>query len=112
MSKIISLCKNYEFQRLYRKGKSSVKPTMVVYIGKGIRQNVRLGITASKKLGCAVIRNRAKRRIREIFRILLPQLRDGIDVCVVARGRLIDSDFEVLLKDFKSALSECNAFKD
>lgn len=106
MSTIISLKRNSDFQRLYRRGKSAVRPTMVVYSGRGIKGQIRLGITASKKIGGAVVRNRAKRRIRELFRSFQDELLTGKDICIVARSSLASADAARVRKDFEAALSE------
>lgn len=108
MNKIISLCKNYEFQRLYRKGSSAVRGTLVMYAAKGRKNQIRLGITAGKKIGGAVCRNRAKRRIRELFRITQAEISSGTDICIVARGRILDAPYDKLVKDFRGALKELN----
>jgi len=104
--KIISLTRNGQFQRLYRKGKSYVTPTMVVYVLENRLPYSRLGITAGKKVGGAVQRNRAKRRIRERFRAALPDLRTGMDVCVVARSFTVEAPAEKLQKDFRTAMEK------
>ena len=106
MKEIVSLCKNYEFQRLYRRGSSVVRPTLVMYAAKGQKGQIRLGITAGKKIGGAVCRNRAKRRIRELFRITQQEMKSGMDVCIVARGRVLDAPYEKLVKDFRGAARE------
>lgn len=104
MGKIISLCRNSEFQRLYRRGKSAVRPTMVIYKAKG--KSLRLGITAGKKIGKAVYRNRAKRRIRELFRRHQSELMTGFDICIVARSRILTASAEKVEADFISAAAE------
>lgn len=67
---------------------------------------VRVGYTCSKKIGNAVARNRAKRRLREIARQVMPQLaRPGWDYVLVARpGATIDRVFTDLLNDLTEAL--------
>lgn len=112
MKKIISLCKNYEFQRLYRKGSSAVRPTLVMYAAKGRNGQVRLGITAGKKIGGAVYRNRAKRRIRELFRITQHEFKGGTDICIVARGRILNAPYDKLERDFRSAAEELELFEN
>ena len=87
-----------------------MKPTMVVYIGKGRRNEKRLGITVSKKIGCAVVRNKAKRRVRQLFCGEYARLKASIDICVVVRTRLIDCDYAKLEADFVSALQELDAY--
>jgi ribonuclease P protein component len=66
---------------------------------------VRVGFTASKKIGNAVIRNRAKRRLRAAASQLLPLLgRDGHDYVLVARGTTVARPFPALLSDITTAL--------
>ena len=67
---------------------------------------VRLGFTATRKVGNAVIRNRAKRRLREAARALAPQLaRSGSDYVFIARMGTADRSWDRLLDDVKSALT-------
>ncbi len=76
---------NKDFTNLYRKGKSIVSKNVVVYYRlNGLPYN-RFGITAGKKVGNAVMRNRAKRVIRQAYReneVLFPV---GMDIIFVAR---------------------------
>ena len=66
---------------------------------------LRIGFTASKKIGNAVARNRAKRRLRAAARELLPLLgRAGHDYVLVARGTTVARPFAALLSDITSAL--------
>ena len=68
-------------------------------------QTVRIGFTATKKIGGAVVRNRAKRRLREAARALLPSFgRPGCDYVFVARDGTPGRDWGRLLDDVKSAL--------
>lgn len=78
---------NKDFKRLYGRGKSLVFPSVVVYYNKNHLNYCRIGITAGKKIGCAVARNRAKRIILAAFRELLPQISGGYDFVFVARVR-------------------------
>ena len=74
---------------------------------------VRAGFTATKRIGGAVQRNRAKRRMREAARLLLPGLaRPGYDYVFIARGGVTTRPWARLLDDVKSALirlaAECD----
>jgi ribonuclease P protein component len=73
----------------------------------------RLGIVASKKIGGAVVRNRAKRRLREMFRLRDPQSgvqgRSGYDLVVIARRELTDAPAAALVADFTAALHRSGA---
>lgn len=81
------LTENRDFRRLYAKGRSYVSPVLVTYVLKNRRGLLRVGITTSKKIGKAVARNRARRVIREAFRLLSPRIGGGVDLVLVARGK-------------------------
>jgi len=66
---------------------------------------IRFGVTATKRIGNAVIRNRAKRRLRHVARTLLPQLgRPGQDYVLIARDRTPTRDWNELINDATRAL--------
>jgi ribonuclease P protein component len=74
---------------------------------------VRAGFTATKRIGGAVERNRAKRRLREAARLLLPSLASpGFDYVFVARGGVTSRPWPRLLDDVKSALIRLAADRD
>ena len=87
MEKLVPICRNNDFRRIYARGKSYVSPLVVVYALKNRTKNVRVGITTSKKVGNAVQRNRSRRVIREAFRALALRVRPGFDLVLVARGK-------------------------
>ena len=74
---------------------------------------VRAGFTATKRVGGSVVRNRAKRRMREAARLLLPgHARPGFDYVFIARGGVITRPWPRLLDDVKSALIRLAADRD
>lgn len=87
MEKLIPICENRDFRRIYARGKSVVTPQIVIYISKNRQKTLRIGITTSKKIGNAVMRNRSRRIIREAFREISPQIKRGYDIILVARGK-------------------------
>jgi len=98
-----TLKKNSDFRRLYSKGKSTVNPYMVVYCKRNRLDENRLGYTVSTKLGHAVVRNRVRRRLREIYRLNSPDLKKGWDIIVVARTRCVGAKYEKLNAAFIDA---------
>lgn len=109
MSKFISIKKNTDFRRLYRRGKTFVTPSAVAYVLPNRAKVQRLGITAGKKIGGAVVRNRAKRRLRAVFH---NYLKDNdlcgrcYDVILVARVRTAECRFDSLKSDVYRAIDE------
>ncbi len=79
---------NRDFHRIYRRGKCTVAPALISYISARQYGGIRIGITSSKKIGGAVVRNRARRVIRAAFRECTPHLRSGAsaDIIFVARS--------------------------
>ena len=101
MKKAVTLKQNRDFHRLYQRGKSAVGPAMVVYCRPNRLGHNRLGITVSTKLGGAVVRNRARRRLREVYRLSSPSLRQGYDLVLVARSRAVSGDFWAMMDNFR-----------
>lgn len=77
--------KNFEYRKVYKRGRSSVGRYLVVYLFKNNTNANRLGITVSKKVGNSVTRNRVRRLTKESFRKLEDDLTQGYDIVVVAR---------------------------
>ena len=100
MKKAVTLKENHEFRRMYKKGASAVCGGMVLYCRKNRLGHNRLGLTASVKLGHAVVRNRARRRLREVYRLNSPRLRQGYDIILVARSRTVTADWKDLNDTF------------
>lgn len=82
-----TICKNKEFTRVYARGKSYVHPQLVLYVAKNRVGHTRIGLTATKKVGGAVQRNRARRVMRAALQEHLSQNVGGYDIILVARGR-------------------------
>ncbi len=100
MKAAVTLKKNHEFRRLYQKGASAVGGGMVLYCRKNRLGRNRAGFTVSVKLGGAVKRNRARRRLREVFRLNSPRLKQGWDLILVARGRTLTASWRELNDTF------------
>ena len=90
-----SLKLNHIFQRLYRTN-GFANGCLVLYVRKNRSQTNRVGITVSKKLGKAHVRNHVRRRLREIYRLNEEKFQPGWDIVVVARTKAVYADFEKL----------------
>src|SRR5699024_3724677 len=81
------LNKNRDFTRIYARGKSYVHPHLVLYVAKNRLGRPRVGLTATKKVGGAVQRNRARRVMRAALAQTLSPNCGGYDIILVARAR-------------------------
>jgi ribonuclease P protein component len=100
---------NREFQRVYRKGKSAHSPLLVLFYLPD-NSTLSVGFTASKKVGNAVRRNRAKRRMRALFNARRDALRPGAYV-LVAKAETATEPFEALERAFAKMLERVGAVK-
>ena len=96
----VSLKENHLFRRLYQKGKTAADGRLALYVRRNGRNGNRMGLTVSTKLGHAVVRNRTRRRLREIYRLHEDELICGMDVVIVARVRAASSSYHQLEESF------------
>lgn len=93
---------NKDFKRLYGRGSSFVHPILVTYVLKNRSGRIRFGITTGKKVGCAVLRNRARRVISSALRECMKSVDcEGADLVFVARSRtpsVKSTDIEAVMK--------------
>nr|WP_302647792.1 ribonuclease P protein component [uncultured Dysosmobacter sp.] len=112
MKAAVTLKENYEFRRTYQKGISAVSPVMVLYCRKNRLGRNRLGLVSSTKLGHAVVRNRCRRRLREVYRLEKPQLKTGYDIILVARSRTATAPWAELQKQFRRLCRKVDLMKE
>ena len=96
-----SLKLNHIFRRLYHTNGFADRH-LVLYARRNRTGENRVGITVSKKLGKANVRNRIRRRLREVYRLNEEKFLPGWDIVVVARSRAIGTDFRELTKSYLS----------
>lgn len=94
-----SLKLNHIFQRLYHSS-GHANGLLVLYARKNRTSTNRIGITVSRKLGKAHIRNRMRRRLREIYRLNEELFLSGWDIVVVARTKAVFADFDTLTQAY------------
>ena len=92
-----------EFERAYEQGDRLRGRFMTLFVAPNGSTWCRLGVAATRKLGPAVVRNRAKRLARELFRRQKPQA--GLDVVVVPRREMLDASFASLEADYSNILA-------
>ena len=103
---------NQDFQTVYRGGKSYANKYLVMYVMDSGREDTRIGISASKKVGNSVVRHRFARLVRESFRLNKDILEDGKDIIVVARVAAKDKNFDKIESAFLHLCGLHNILKE
>ena len=111
MSEIVALNQNSDFRRAYAVGKSFPDKALVTYVRKNRLGVTRCGITAGKKVGNAVERNRSRRVIRAAFFELKNDVEDGFDIVFVARGKTKFLKSQTVKKAMKRHLVDAGVIK-
>ncbi len=101
MQKRFRLRKRTEFSRVYGTGRSAAGRVLVLYVLPS-EGELRIGFSAGKKLGNAVVRNRAKRRLKEVVRKNLRQLAQGHFYVLIARSGAVKASLLEMEREFIS----------
>ena len=94
--------KRADFELIYKTGTKRSGRLMTMFTRERDRGLARLGIAATRKMGAAVARNRAKRVVRELFRHHKPAA--PLDIVVVPRRELLEAPFERIEAEFRALL--------
>ena len=106
-----SLKLNHIFRRLYHTV-GFADPYLVLYARRNREGINRVGITVSKKLGHAVVRNRVRRRLREVYRLNEQRFQPGWDIVVVARVRAVKAPFLRLTASYLSLARKAGILRE
>ena len=101
---------NHIFRRLYRTS-GVADGLLVLYARKNRTDGNRVGVTVSKKLGKAHVRNRTRRRIREVYRLNEEKFQPGWDIVVVARAKAVEAPFEKLTASYLTLAKKAGILK-
>lgn len=112
MKEIKSLKLNRDFRRLYSSGAHRADRHIVVYVLKNRLGRTRIGLTASKTIGNAVTRNRARRLMRESYRLLSDKVISGYDVVIVARKSCAKEKMPVIKSELERSLKKLRLIKN
>ena len=96
--------KRADFELIYKTGFKRSGRLMTMFTRERETGPARLGIAATRKMGAAVERNRAKRLVRELFRHNKPV--NAIDVVIVPRREMLDATYDRIEAEFRSLLSK------
>ncbi len=104
MNRSFRLTKSTDFERVRRQGTSYAHPLVVLITRPNQLARTRIGVAAGRSTGGAVQRNRAKRRLREAIRPLLPEIQPGWDLVLLARRPLPQAAFQKITETIQTLL--------
>ena len=112
MRRFPSIKKNSDFQIVYKKGRSYANKLLVMYVYEAGGDQIRIGISVSKKVGNSVVRHRVTRLLRESFRLNREHMDSGLDIIVVARAAAKDSDYKKMESAYRHLCGLHNIIKE
>lgn len=104
LNKESRLRKRSLFRKVYEEGRFVANKMMAMHFIPNPDHSRRIGFSAGKKLGGAVVRNRCKRRLRECYRLHQNEMPAGVDLIIVARRALVNAKWELIVGAFLDAL--------
>lgn len=109
VQKELRLARREDFNRVYRSGKSAANQQFVVYyMPQPHIERFRLGVSVSKKLGSAVVRNRLRRVMKEIVRLNADRIRPQHDLVIIARKPVVDMEYKEIEKSLLHVLKRAS----
>ena len=103
------LRKKSSIKEIFAEGKNYSVKHVAIYVLKGPKRPKRFGFIASKKVGNSVLRNRAKRLMREVIRLHLMEIRNDIQIILIARARIKGVSYWEVEKTMMNMLKKANA---
>ena len=101
-----------DFQNVYQKGKSVAGRRMILYVLRDTRVPGKVGFAAGKKLGCAAVRSRTKRLLREAFRHMQHELRADVGILLIGRAGLAAGKMQDAAVELRSLARRAKIFAD
>lgn len=113
LARSMRLRQGRDFQRIKGEGKRVVQGCLIAnWVELSTGASSRLGVITSKKLGGAVERNRARRLLRESFRLHQHELRQPVEIVLVARNSIVGRDLAGVEQDYLAALRRARLLEE
>ena len=112
LKRINRLKKRYQFNYVYKSGEHFSGEHMVLYVASSKTKNIKVGLAVTKKVGHAIVRNKVRRRLREIIKKQVPNLKQNNNIIVVARDNITEASFEKLSNEFLKLIKKANLFNE
>lgn len=108
LKRVNRLKKRYQFNYVYKNGSHVSSNAMVLYFLPSKTKSIKVGFAVTKKLGKATVRNLVRRRLREIVRISLPNLKQNYNIILVARENILNFSFDELQKEYNTLIKKAD----
>ena len=102
--RLVMLSRPQEFAALQGAGTVRSHPLLTARFLRTDLETTRFGLATGRKLGGAVVRNRVRRRLREVLRAMAPSFQPGWDVLIIARPAIVEADHQVLVETLRRLL--------
>ena len=112
MDKIYKLRNNMEFKKVYNGGKNYWNRNLVLYVRKNNMENSRIGYSITKKIGNSVVRNKVRRRVKEIYRLNVNNIKSGYDIILIPKKNIVDISYKELESAMLHILKLSKVYKD
>lgn len=111
MQRVFRLKRRNDFRKVFRAGRSVANRQFVLYTFKRTDGEVsRVGISISRKVGKAVVRNRVKRLVKEIVRKWMDQIEPNLDLVFIARNPVVGLSYEEMESSLRHVMKRANVF--
>ena len=112
LKRINRLKKRYQFNYVYKSGEHYSGEHIVLYVASSKTKNIKVGLAVTKKVGHAVVRNKVRRRLREIIKKQVPNLKQNNNIIIVARDNINEASFEKLSNEFFKLIKKANLINE
>ena len=112
MDRSYSLKRHKEFRYTYARGKAQSTPLLTLVYAKSRNETIRVGFSVSKRVGNAVQRNRAKRRMRAALTPILPHISGSCNVIFIAKPEVLNAPFAELGKQMETLIRRAGLWRD
>lgn len=105
--------KDIDFRKIYQRGRSFADRNLVIYTLKNGKSKSRIGISISKKVGKAHVRNKLRRYIKEVYRLEIdPYIKPGYDIVFIGRINAKNADYYDIKKSLNYITKKTKVVKD
>lgn len=112
MDKVYRLRNNMEFKKVYNGGKNYWNRNLVLYVRKNNLENSRVGYSITKKIGNSVVRNKVRRRMKEIYRLNFNNIKSGYDIILIPKKNIVDISYRELESAMLHILKLSKVYKE